>query len=62
VLDTHDLPNDVDHLKRLVLEHRSRVQAQQLEIERLVDEPGRAGAIPGAAAAAACLFTRIAMA
>jgi transposase len=35
VLDTHDLPNDVDHLKRLVLEHRSRVQAQQLEIERL---------------------------
>jgi transposase len=35
VLDAHDLPNDVDHLKRLVLEHRSRVQAQQLEIERL---------------------------
>lgn len=35
VLDTNDLPNDVDHLKRLVLEHRSRVQAQQLEIERL---------------------------
>lgn len=35
MLDTHDLPNDVDHLKRLVLGHRSRVQAQQLEIERL---------------------------
>jgi transposase len=35
VLDANDLPNDVDHLKRLVLEHRSRVQAQQLEIERL---------------------------
>ena len=35
MLDSHDLPNDVDHLKRLVLEHRSRVQAQQLEIERL---------------------------
>ena len=35
MLDAHDLPNDVDHLKRLVLEHRSRVQAQQLEIERL---------------------------
>jgi transposase len=35
VLEVHDLPNDVDHLKRLVLEHRSRVQAQQLEIERL---------------------------
>lgn len=35
MLDTHDLPNDVDHLKRLVPEHRSRVQAQQLEIERL---------------------------
>ena len=35
VHDAHDLPNDIDHLKRLVLEHRSRVQAQQLEIERL---------------------------
>lgn len=35
VLDAHDLPNDVDHLKRLVLEHRSHAQAQQLEIERL---------------------------
>ena len=35
MLDAHDLPNDVDHLKRLVLEHRSRVQSQQLEIERL---------------------------
>jgi transposase len=35
VLDTHDLPNDVDGLKRLVLEHRSHAQAQQLEIERL---------------------------
>lgn len=35
MLDARDLPNDVDHLKRLVLEHRSRVQAQQLEIERL---------------------------
>jgi transposase len=32
---THDLPNDLDQLKRLVLEHRSRVQAQALEIERL---------------------------
>lgn len=31
----HELPNDIDHLKRLVLEHRSRLQAQQLEIERL---------------------------
>lgn len=35
MLDAHDLPNDVDHLKRLVLEHRSCVQAQALEIERL---------------------------
>ena len=35
MLDANDLPNDVDHLKRLVLEHRSRVQTQQLEIERL---------------------------
>lgn len=35
MLDTHALPDDVAHLKRLVLEHRSRVQAQQLEIERL---------------------------
>jgi transposase len=35
VLDVHDLPNDVEHLKRLVLEHRSHAQAQQLEIERL---------------------------
>lgn len=35
MLDAHDLPNDVDHLKRLVLEHRSHAQAQQLEIERL---------------------------
>lgn len=35
MLDVHDLPNDVDYLKRLVLEHRSRDQAQQLEIERL---------------------------
>ncbi|MGH8322364.1 MAG: IS66 family transposase [Steroidobacteraceae bacterium] len=35
MLDAHDLPNDVDHLKRLVLEQRSHAQAQQLEIERL---------------------------
>lgn len=35
VLDGHDLPNDVEQLKRLVLEHRSHAQAQQLEIERL---------------------------
>lgn len=35
MFDVHDLPNDVDHLKRLVLEHRSHAQAQQLEIERL---------------------------
>lgn len=35
VLAAHDLPNDVDHLKRLVLEHHSRVHEQQLEIERL---------------------------
>lgn len=41
MLDAHDLPNDVDHLKRLVLEHRSRVQAQQLEIERLKIQPSR---------------------
>jgi transposase len=35
VLDVHDLPNDVEQLKRLVLEHRSHAQTQQLEIERL---------------------------
>jgi transposase len=35
VLDVYDLPNDPDQLKRLVLEHRSHAQAQQLEIERL---------------------------
>jgi transposase len=35
VLDAHDLPNDIEDLKRLVLEHRLRDRAQQLEIERL---------------------------
>lgn len=35
VLAADDLPNDVDHLKRLVLEHRVRVHEQQLTIERL---------------------------
>ena len=35
VADTHDLPDDVLALKRLVLEHRRRDQANQLEIERL---------------------------
>jgi transposase len=35
VLDAHDLPSDVDQLKRLVAEHRSLVESQKLEIERL---------------------------
>jgi transposase len=35
VADTHDLPDDVPALKRLVLEHRRRDQAHLLEIERL---------------------------
>lgn len=35
MLDAHQLPNNIDQLKALVLEQHSRVQAQQLEIERL---------------------------
>lgn len=33
--DHHDLPDDVDRLKRLLAEHRSIVYSQKLEIERL---------------------------
>jgi transposase len=35
VVDTHDLPDDVHELQHLVLEHRRRDRANQLEIERL---------------------------
>jgi transposase len=35
VVDTHDLPDDVPALRRLVIEHRRRDQAHLLEIERL---------------------------
>jgi transposase len=35
VLDAHEIHDDVGHLKRLLAEHRSLVESQKLEIERL---------------------------
>jgi transposase len=35
VPDAHDLPNDIDHLKRIVLEHRIEIERLKIQLSRL---------------------------
>lgn len=35
VSDAHDLPNDIDHLKRIVLEHRIEIERLKIQLSRL---------------------------